>query len=933
MSDDSRNREAFIEEIQRLKSRIAELEGRMAPGGGECQSPAVAMGLGDDAPRHLRLALQAARAGTWEWDMVTNRARWCAENFGVLGYEPGAVEPSYENWLAAVHPDDREEAGARVAEAVKDLKDLDIEFRVVWPDGSVHWIRDMGRMVFDPSGKPVRMIGIQQDITERRQGENAIRESEVRFRMMADAAPVLIWVSGRDKGCTYFNRGWLDFTGRSLEEEWGQGWAEGVHPEDLRRCLDIYTRSFDERQRFEMEYRLRRHDGIYRWVLDIGVPFFGPDGTFEGFIGSCIDISDRMEAEQRGRDLNTELEERVFERTRELSDAVERLEWEVRERQLMEDALERERERLARASVAGGLALWDWDIPKGSIEWNETVDVMLGYPPDGFPRTVEAWRDAIHPEDRELVARHLDAHLNSGAPFDLEYRMITRNGGEVWWHDTGQSERDAGGKALRMSGACRDVTPRKKMEKTLRESERRFRETLEHIRMLALTLDADGNATFCNDFVATLFGCPREEILGRNWFDHFTPPDAGMKAFYGECLRQGSIPQHHENEIVIPTGERLLIEWNNTALLDASGAVIGAASIGVDITARRRAEEALRESEERLRLVVENMPVLVNAFDADGLLALWNGECERISGYSAGEMVGNPLAMETIYPDRDYLRRQMAEWDRRGEGYRGWEWDMTCKDGSRRTVAWSNVSSRAPVPGWSTWGVGIDVTDRKLAEEKLTASLAEKEVLLREIHHRVKNNLQLISSLLHLQSRHIEDARSLEMFKESEARVRSMSLIHERLYNSPDLASIDFSLYVESVLTSLARSYRECTGAIRFSVDIPQISLSVETAVPCGLIINELVTNSLKHGFRDRRDGVIAVSLRPIGDGKLLLIAQDNGVGFEGGLELDRLSSLGLTIVTTLVRQLKGSMEVATEGGVQVAITFPASRGKEGRRL
>jgi PAS domain S-box-containing protein len=219
--------------------------------------------------------------------------------FGFTESEP----VNFGQLLQVVHPEDRE----RMKQTVQDMLEHggggehESEYRIARPDGNTCWIAGFGGVELDERGKPAFARGVSRDITKRKIAEEKLRESEARFRTIADAAPVLIWMSDPDKLCTFFNKGWLDFTGRSLEQEFGNGWTEGVHREDFDRCVDVYGNSFDARQPFTMEYRLRRSDGEYRWVLDSGTPHFAPDGAFLGYIGSCIDITERKRAEEKFR--------------------------------------------------------------------------------------------------------------------------------------------------------------------------------------------------------------------------------------------------------------------------------------------------------------------------------------------------------------------------------------------------------------------------------------------------------------------------------------------------------------------------------------------------------------------------------------------------------------------------------------------------------
>ena len=208
--------------------------------------------------------------------------------------------------------------------------------------------------------------------------------------------------------------------------------------------------------------------------------------------------------------------------------------------------------------------------------------------------------------------------------------------------------------------------------------------------------------------------------------------------------------------------------------------------------------------------------------------------------------------------------------------------------------------------------------------KSLQNSLSEKEVLLKEIHHRVKNNLQVISSLLYLNSKKIKDADALKMFKESQNRVKSIALVHERLYQSKDLGKIDFKEYVVKLTNDLLRSFAVNTALIKLNIDVNNIFISIDTAVPCGLIINELISNSLKYAFPDKEAGgnQINICFQRSKDGELSLEISDNGVGLPSGFDIKNTQSLGLQLVETLILQLEGTREIDSTNGLSIKLKF-----------
>ncbi|MFO0829690.1 MAG: PAS domain-containing protein [Phycisphaerales bacterium] len=254
----------------------------------------------------MRLAASATNLGLWEWDVVKDEI-WATEPSRARVGVDETEHLDLQRFLRALHPADCQTTERALRRSLENGSEFEAEYRVMARDGAARWVVARGQVERDAAGKALRLRGISVDITARRRSEEALRESEARFRAVADAAPVMIWMTDADGRCNFFNKGWLDFTGRRLDQELGDGWAEGVHSEDLAQCTKTFVECFNARRSFTMEYRLRRHDGEYRWLSNCGVPRYDASQSFLGYIGACVDLTSRRQLEAETERQRTEL--------------------------------------------------------------------------------------------------------------------------------------------------------------------------------------------------------------------------------------------------------------------------------------------------------------------------------------------------------------------------------------------------------------------------------------------------------------------------------------------------------------------------------------------------------------------------------------------------------------------------------------------------
>jgi two-component system, LuxR family, sensor kinase FixL len=445
-----------------------------------------------ETQRRMDLAARAADLGIWVWDIVRDEI-WVSEKERALfGFAP-SEKPDIDRFRNAIHPDDRASMRKTLENSLNTGMEYEAEHRVLLPNGQIRWLATRGRVEFGGDGKPARMRGVSFDVTRRKLGEEALSESEARFRTMADTAPVMIWMAGPDKLCNFFNKPWLEFTGRSLEQEMGNGWADGVHPDDLQRCLKIYTEAFDARQPFVMQYRLRRHDGEYRWISDQGVARYDAQRNFAGYIGSCVDVTELIDKDV---------------------------------------ALRESEERMRLVADAVNLGIWEWDLSKDEIWATNARRALLGWPTSG-KIGLDDFFARLQPDDRNRIRQVIEEAIHTGKDYDAEYRLVLPDGIIRWMAARGSVHLDSYGKPSRLLGISIDITARKQAELEAAQ----HREELGHLSRVAAM--GELAASIAHELNQPLSGITSNASAGQRFIDRGNVDLGELRDLFGDIIADG----------------------------------------------------------------------------------------------------------------------------------------------------------------------------------------------------------------------------------------------------------------------------------------------------------------------------------------------------------------------------------------------------------
>jgi len=844
------------------------------------------------------------------------------------------------DWMSMTHPDDiQEDLNNMVKMNAGEISGFKITKRYIRPDKSIVWV-DVAIATINTEDKanPYHLCMIE-DITEKREAEVIVRNREMLMQqnVLLELSLIPTEMPLNDK-----IRQILIKAAEALNCEFTSFWTVN---EEVISTEYFYKRSsndFIEGNSYLITEcpvffnELEKHTNIV--VNDT----LSNPSTFEFIkyfkrlnVASLLDITLK-----KGNDLigifsfehvetprNWLRAEEVFARS--ISDFVI-LAFESEALKRTQEKLKINKERWKFAIQGSNDGLWDWNVATSEVYRSKRWYEILGFKITEVSSNVKEWFTRIHPEDFQIVSLELKNHFNSITDsYVTEHRVLCKDGTYKWILDRGKIiARDEAGIALRIVGTTTDISKRKNAEEALFQTNEKLQAIFSGSNDAILLLTEKGFFD-CNPIALEIFNIADISELKRLHPSDISPefqPDGrnsleksiemiqlafenGMNRFEWLHKRKG--------------GENFYAEVLLSAFNYGGQRVLQ--STVRDITHRKAIEYSLERSEEKYRSLIENSPEIILMTDRNEIIEFSNFASTR---YKSDEIINHSLY--EFLDERHHKEVKLAH--------------QSIFNGSKSVSYETEGTSVNETKTWFLTHVGPkyfdnnvvglvlfikNITDRKIDEERIKQSLHEKEVLLKEVHHRVKNNLQIISSILNLQSSTITDQLTLDLLRNSQDRIRSMSLIHELLYQTKDFSTINFSEYIRSISTNLFQSYNQNKNIV-LVLEVDELFLDLDLAIPCGLIINELITNSLKYAFEIQGDGEVKICLSQT-DNDVLLKIEDNGKGFPSTIDFRDTESLGMQLVVSLIDQIDGKIELENLKGAKYKLSFKNGEGGKER--
>ncbi len=788
----------------------------------------------------------------------------------------------------------------------------------------VRWVQTDKIPILDENGASMGLIGFAQDITERKKAEIALKENEKRYRRTLENMLEGCQIIDYDWRYIYVNKTVSKHGRKAKKELIGHTMMEAYPGIEKTEMFSYLRRCMEKRIPHRMENEFVYPDGEKRWFELSMQPV--PEGVFI----LSLDITERKKAENRILHLNAVLiairnvsqlitqeknPESLIQRICEALVETRRYQstWII----LLDDS--GDISISAEAGIGNVYRSMVKKFKKGEIplcarKALKRSSVMTISKPSIECRDCSLCR--IHPENKIITVqleynRKVYGLINVSMFSELTIDEEEKNLFKEVADDIAFALHD-----MEVEGK------RRLAEDALRDSEENFRLMVSEVKDYAIVmLDTKGFVSSWNEGAQHINGYRSEEVMGQHFSCFFTKEDihAGKPK---KILKIASEEGRFEEEAwrMRKEGTRFIAHVVITPICDEKGRLKGYSKVTRDITENKKAEETLKRSEERFRTFIERAPVCVFVHDLDGRILLVNTLASEYTGYTKEELLkmnASDIDHEIVSQDhrKKYWEKLNVNEYVKIEGIHERK-DNTIYPAEIQIV--KIIFRDQPM----ILAFVNDITERKQAEDQIKKDLNEKEILLREIHHRVKNNLQIIKSLLNLQSYQIKNETVTKAFNECVNRIQSMAMVHEQLYYSSDFTNIPFNAYIEKISRELIKSFKLDT-VITVDLKVKDIFLSIDKAIPLGLIINELLTNALKYAFRGRKKGRITISLQLKEDQSYELIFQDNGVGFPKNVDFKETESLGLYLVKILTEQIDGVITVNKQKGTVYQIVFP----------
>jgi PAS domain S-box-containing protein len=766
-----------------------------------------------------------------------------------------------------------------------------LEMKVYNKEGNLQTLDVNSTPIFDKNGTLIGYRGISRDITPRLEAQKALQESNDRFKLMANGTSGLIFVTNENGEHLFVNHSYLEFFDVTEEQINGTKWQPLIHPEDRSSYLKKVKNALNKHLPFKDQVRVCRGDGEWIWVETSVKPRFSADNKYLGHVGISIDIHDHKKAEYKEKLLTKQLQ---------------------------------------LALNAADMGWWHLNPITNILTYDDRYKEIFGLDENKSSNT-EILK-LIHPEDQPQVAEKLQMAFDTKSQRidPVEYRIF--RGDEIRWieaHGLATFEETGNKKQINsFVGTVCDITERKKLEEkiikinhALEKSEEQLKLFIENVPIAIAMFDNEMNYISVSKRWISNYGLEDMEIIGKSHYQVFPNLKEEWKQAHKQGLKGAAVCKEKDKYVHLD-GTVQWVRWEVLPWYTRLNTIGGIIIFSEDITKIKLANDSLKENEQFLESIIENIPAMIFVKNADDLsYKMVNGATELTWGHDRSKLIGNTDYAFLPEKDADMFTRVNRNVLTQKEICDFPEQTIHTKNWGERIFH----TKKIPIlndNGIPTHILGIseDITDRIIAERKIKGSLKEKDVLMREIYHRVKNNMQIIASLLSLQIEHVGDEKSKSILRDSQSRVKTMAMIHEKLYMSQDLSHINFRGYVDNLMSNIVFTYDVNKNKIQIDLDVDNVNLNMETAIPIGLIINEIVVNSIKYAFPDGT-GKITVKLK-CEHGNFILTVGDNGLGLPADLDMESLNSLGLILVNNLVEQIDGKLNLDTKEGTTFKIAF-----------